>query len=63
VSALPTMEDWLAAAVSSRERLSHLVGELGPDEMTGQSFRLNPRDTAGRPATGAFSRTAIGTRP
>jgi uncharacterized protein (TIGR03083 family) len=31
------MEDWLAAAVSSHERLSHLVGELGPDEVAGPS--------------------------
>jgi uncharacterized protein (TIGR03083 family) len=38
VSASPTLEDWLAAAVSSHERLSHLVGELGPDEVAGPSY-------------------------
>jgi len=38
VTAPPTMEDWLAAAVSSHERLSHLVGELGPDEAAGPSY-------------------------
>ena len=38
MSASPTMEDWLAAAVSSHERLSHLVGELGPAEVAGPSY-------------------------
>jgi uncharacterized protein (TIGR03083 family) len=38
VSASPTMEDWLAAAVSSHERLSRLVGQLGPDEVAGPSY-------------------------
>jgi uncharacterized protein (TIGR03083 family) len=38
VSASPTMEDWLAAAVSSHERLSHIVGQLGPDEVAGPSY-------------------------
>jgi uncharacterized protein (TIGR03083 family) len=38
VSASPTMEDWLAAAVSSHERLSSLVGQLGPDEVAGPSY-------------------------
>jgi uncharacterized protein (TIGR03083 family) len=32
------MEDWLAAAVSSHERLSHIVGQLGPDEVAGDSY-------------------------
>ena len=38
MSASPTMQDWLAAAVSSRERLTRLVGQLGPDEVAGPSF-------------------------
>jgi uncharacterized protein (TIGR03083 family) len=38
VSASPTMKDWLAAAVSSHERLSRLVGQLVPDEMAGPSY-------------------------
>ena len=32
------MEDWPAAAVSSHERLSRLVGQLGPDEVAGPSY-------------------------